>query len=92
MLLLRQDFKKLKCTGAQDVYGTFSKPVKDEYGSIKNIHLLHKNLMSETDIQWMTEDDKSIVIEAVIVKVHDLHPQKGEFREIARLIEQRMKA
>ena len=68
--MIRQDLAKIKCEGSADLYGKFSKSISDEFTNIKEIHLLHSKLMSKTDIQWVTADESSIVIEAILIKVH----------------------
>ena len=42
--------------------------------------------MKDTDVQWMTVDEKSITIEAVIVKLHDVNPMEGEIKKISQLL------
>ena len=42
--------------------------------------------MKDTDVQWMSVDEKSIIIEAVIVKLHDVNPMEGEIKKINKLL------
>lgn len=50
---------------------------------MNEIHRLHSKLVSRKEVQWGTKDEKSLIIEAVIVKVHDNHPIKGEYKMIS---------
>jgi len=77
IFLLRQDLKEIESMTPSETYGKFSTGVSKEYTNMKYIHLLHSKLMKETDVQWMTKNEKSIVIEAILVKVHKVHPQFG---------------
>lgn len=63
----------IETCGAIDVYGQFSSAISNgSLYNLKKIHLLHQKLIGETDIQFMTKKEDSIVIEAVLVKIHDV--------------------
>lgn len=53
---------------------------------MSKVFLLHSNFLNIKEVQWGTKDEKSFEIEAMFVKVHDIHPMKGEYRMISKLI------
>lgn len=53
---------------------------------MRSIHAPHSSFVDIKGVQWGTSDEKSLIIEAVIIKLQYLHPLKGEFRCISELI------
>jgi hypothetical protein len=86
--LVRQDISKVNWAGEVDRGSKYAQVI---YNSpchrMSEIHLLHSKLLAEKEVQWSTRDEKSLSIEAVIVKVHDVHPLEGEFLKISPMID-----
>ena len=52
-----------------------------------DIYKLYKGVLEENDTQYMTPDSKSVRLQALLVKVLDVHPDKGERKEWIDMLE-----
>jgi len=83
ILLLRQDPKSISS------HGTEGCATKNMIGR-KDIHLLYGDLIKADETQFLTSEYQSIVIQALLIKIHDKDPSEngGEYFEISALLDQ----
>ena len=49
-----------------------------------DFHVLYGGLVNENEIQFLAKDHKTIVLQA-LVKIHDVHPQYGEYKDVLKI-------
>jgi len=83
ILLVRQNPKSIL------EYGAEGKATKNMIGR-DDIHLLYGDLIKEEETQFKTEEYKTIVIQALLIKIHVQDPstQGGEYFAVAELLNQ----
>jgi hypothetical protein len=54
-----------------------------------DIHRLYGGLVGANEVQFVTQDFKSIVIQAILVKIHDCPPDElgGEYFEVSKILD-----
>ena len=45
-------------------------------------------LIDPKETQFLRKDHKSIVLQALLVKIHDVNPQNGEYKHVTRIGDQ----
>jgi len=78
VFMVRQDPKSVwekSCEGAK----TRNMLGRDDF------HVLYGGLIDANEIQFLAKDHKSIVLQALLVKIHDVHPEKGEYKDVLQI-------
>jgi hypothetical protein len=82
ILMLRQKSDSIDpCEGE----GTYTRTML----GLENLHKLYKGNISPDEMQYVCFDESSIVLHALLVKVHDNHPEcyDGEYYELNKILD-----
>ena len=82
MFLLRQDPKTISAHGTEGTYTTTMIGRDD-------LHKLYGGGINENEMQFLTTKYDSIIIQALLIKIHDTDPlsNSGEYKKIADFVD-----